>query len=65
MKLTIKKAISTLAIMVSAITIASAQSSDPLPSAEEVVAKMMQFDAQRQSELTGYTAIRHYAAVNK
>src|ERR1700747_916554 len=65
MKLTIKKAISTLAIMVSAITIASAQSRTPLPSAEEVVAKMMQFDAQRQSELTGYTALRHYAAMNK
>jgi hypothetical protein len=25
----------------------------------------MQFDAQRQSQLTGYTAIRHYVAVNK
>jgi len=26
---------------------------------------MMQFDAQRQSELSGYTATRHYGAVNK
>jgi hypothetical protein len=26
---------------------------------------MMQLDAQRQSELTGYTATRHYVAVNK
>jgi outer membrane lipoprotein-sorting protein len=65
MKLILKNAVSTLAIIISAVTIASAQTSDPLPSAEEVVAKMMQFDAQRQSELTGYTATRHYAAVNK
>jgi len=65
MKLNIKKVSSTLAILISAVTIASAQTSDPLPSAEDVVAKMMRFDAQRQSELTGYTAIRHYAAANK
>ena len=65
MKLTIKNAVSMLAIMISAVTIASAQSSDPLPSAEDVITKMMQFDAQRQSELAGYTATRHYAAVNK
>jgi outer membrane lipoprotein-sorting protein len=65
MKLILKNAVSTLAIIISAVTIASAQTSAPLPSAEEVVAKMMQFDAQRQSELTGYTATRHYAAVNK
>ena len=65
MKLTIKNAVSMLAIMISAVTIASAQTSSPLPSAEDVVAKMMQFDAQRQSELPGYTATRHYAAVNK
>jgi hypothetical protein len=65
MKLTIKNAVSMLAIMISAATIASAQTSSPLPSAEDVVTKMMQFDAQRQSELSGYTATRHYGAVNK
>ena len=65
MKLIIKNAFFTLVIMIYAARIASAQTSDPLPSAEDVVAKMMQFDAQRQSELTGYTAIRHYAAMNK
>jgi len=65
MKSIIKNALLTLAILISAITIASAQTSDPLPSAEDVVAKMMQFDAHRQSELTGYTAIRRYTAVNK
>jgi len=65
MKLAIKNVVSMLAIMISAVTIASAQTRSPLPSAEDVVAKMMQFDAQRQSELSGYTATRHYGAVNK
>jgi outer membrane lipoprotein-sorting protein len=65
MKLTIKNAIFTLAIVVSVATIAAAQAREPLPSAEDVVTKMMQFDAQRQSELTGYTATRRYVAVNK
>jgi hypothetical protein len=65
MRLTLQRALSTLAIVLSVTTIASAQTSDPLPSAEDVVKKMMQFDAQRQSQLTGYTAIRRYVAVNK
>ena len=47
------------------VTLASAQASAPLPSAEAVVAKMIQFDAQRQSELAGYTATRRYVVVNK
>ena len=55
----------TLAIVLSALTIASAQTSGPLPPAQDVVAKMMRSDAQRQSEMTGYTATRHYVAVNK
>lgn len=46
-------------------TFASAQAGAPLPAAGDVVAKMVQFDAQRQSELTGYTATRRYVAVNK
>jgi hypothetical protein len=65
MRLTLQLPLFTLAIVLSAATIASAQTGDPLPSAEDVVAKMMQFDAQRQAQLTGYTAIRHYVAVNK
>jgi hypothetical protein len=66
MRLTVRPAFFTLAIVLSAATITSAQiGSDPLPSAEDVVAKMMQFDAQRQSELTGYMATRRYMAVNK
>ena len=65
MRLTWQRPFFILAIVLSAATISSAQTGDPLPSAEDVVAKMMQFDAQRQSQLTGYTAIRHYVAVNK
>jgi hypothetical protein len=65
MKLSIKDVLSTLTIMISAVTITSAQTNVPLPSAEDVVEKMMHFDGQRQSELTGYSAIRRYAAVNK
>ena len=66
MRLRFKTACFTLAIVVSAVTIVSAQTgSDSIPSADDVVAKMMQFDAQRQSALTGYTAMRRYTAVNK
>jgi outer membrane lipoprotein-sorting protein len=64
MKLTIKHAFSSLTFLL-LVTLASAQPNDQLPSAERVVAKMMRFDAQRQSELTGYTATRRYVAVNK
>jgi hypothetical protein len=64
MKLNIKNAFFSLTILL-LVTLASAQASDPLPSAQDVVAKMMLFDAHRQSELTGYTATRRYVAVNK
>jgi outer membrane lipoprotein-sorting protein len=64
MKSTIKNAFSSLMLLVY-VTLASAQSTAPLPSAEDVIAKMMQFDAQRQSQQSGYTATRHYVAVNK
>jgi len=64
MKLTINNALFSLMFVLVA-TLASAQASGPLPSADAVVTKMMQFDAQRQSELTGYAATRRYVAVNK
>jgi hypothetical protein len=65
MKLTLKAATSIVAMAVAMTAGASAQTSDRLPSADDVVTTMMQFDAQRQSELTGYVATRHYVAVNK
>src|SRR5690348_9070169 len=43
---------------------AHAQTHAPLPTTQDVVAKMMEFDAQRSSELTGYTAVRRYVASN-
>jgi hypothetical protein len=64
MKLTIKIAFSTLAIVLSSATSASSQTGDPLPSADDVVAKMLRGDVERRSELTGYTALRRYVAVN-
>jgi len=65
MRVTFQRVFFTLTIGLSAATIASAQSNEPVSSADDVVAKMIQFDAQRQSELTGYTAIRRYVAVNR
>jgi outer membrane lipoprotein-sorting protein len=65
MRLTLQRAFSTLAVVFSVTTIAFAQTGNALPSAEDVVAKMMQFDAQRQAQLAGYTATRHYVAVNQ
>ena len=65
MKSAIQNPLSVLVIVLSAVMVASAQTSIPLPSVNDVVTRMMQFDAQRQSELTGYTATRRYVAVNK
>jgi hypothetical protein len=65
MKLTINYVLSTLAIAVSTVAIGSAQTSAALPTADDVVARMMEFDVQRQAEMVGYTALRHYSAVNK
>ena len=65
MKLTIKTILLTLAIVFSAVASASSQTSDSFPSADDVVAKMLRGDAERRSELTGYTALRHYVAVNQ
>ena len=44
---------------------ALSQSSDSAHSVEEVVANMMRRDAERKAALNGYTAMRHYAAVNR
>ncbi|RZU35548.1 hypothetical protein [Edaphobacter modestus] len=65
MKLTIKTALSTLAIVLSAVTSASSQTGVSLPSADDVVTKMLRADIERRSELAGYTALRRYVAVNQ
>lgn len=46
-------------------TIVTAQTNNALPTAEDVVARMLQQDALRQSQFNGYTVTRHYIAVNK
>lgn len=65
MRPAIKNALSSLTILASSVAVAVAQTGAPLPSADDVIAKMMQFDTQRQSQMMGYTALRHYSAVNK
>ena len=40
------------------------QAVGPLPSVDDVIANMVKFDAERQSGMTGYMAVRHYTAVN-
>jgi len=65
MKSTVKNGFVALLIAISAGPLASAQASSLPPSANAVVAKMMELDAQRQSELAGYAAVRRYVAVNK
>jgi hypothetical protein len=65
MKSAIKNRFFALLIAISAGPLASAQASVPPPSANAVVAKMMELDAQRQLELAGYAAVRRYVAVNK
>jgi hypothetical protein len=65
MKSNIKNFFLAVLIFLSASTVASAQANTQLPSADAVVRKMMELDAQRQSELTGYTAFRRYLAVNQ
>ena len=42
----------------------TAQDSTPLPSASDVVAKMMEHDNQRQAALHGYTGVRRYILEN-
>jgi MucB/RseB N-terminal domain len=67
MKTAVNSVVSRLWIVVSLIVVAGAQAreSDVLPSADYVVARMVQSDVERQTQLAGYTARSHYVAVNK
>ncbi|UWZ85194.1 outer membrane lipoprotein-sorting protein [Occallatibacter riparius] len=64
MRLTIKVAPAIFAIGLCLARVAWSQTPEPLPTADEVVARMMRADDERKSELTGYTALRRYEAVN-
>jgi hypothetical protein len=51
-------------ILFSSATVATS-SAPPLPSADDVVAKIMQHDQERQAALAGYTARRRYVLENQ
>jgi len=65
MKTVLNSALSALLMMFSIATFSFGQTGDALPTAEDVVAKMVQQDAWRRAQLNGYTSTRHYIAVNK
>jgi hypothetical protein len=51
-------------LLLSAMALAAEDSRQQLPSVNEVVAKMIEHDNQRQAALRGYTAIRRYILEN-
>jgi MucB/RseB N-terminal domain len=57
-------AISALVVLLTT-ACAVAQTPNTASTADEIVAKMMQLDAQRLERLNGYTVTRHYVAVNQ
>lgn len=65
MKIAMNSVILTVLAVFSMAGLATAQTGGALPTAEDVVTKMVQQDALRKAKLNGYTAIRHYIAVNK
>jgi outer membrane lipoprotein-sorting protein len=65
MNIAVKTMLSTFLIVLSVDAVGVPQTGDALPTADDVVAKMIQLDSQRHAELKGYTATRHYVAVNK
>jgi len=52
-------------ILVVPVVMAAGESIPALPTADEVVAKMMARDGDRQADLHGYTAIRRYVLENR
>jgi outer membrane lipoprotein-sorting protein len=65
MNIAMKTALSTFLIVLSVGEVAVAQAGYALPTADEVVGKMIRLDDQRHAQLQGYTATRQYVAVNK
>jgi negative regulator of sigma E activity len=53
-----------LSLLLFAMAMAAQNSGQQLPSTDEVVAKMIEHDNQRQAALHGYTAARHYVLEN-
>jgi hypothetical protein len=65
MKIAINALILALSVDLSMAGLATSQTAHVLPTADDVVARMVQLEAQRKAELYGYTATRHYVLVNK
>lgn len=65
MKTFIKVGIKTLATTFFLAGLSSAQGIAPALSTDDVVAKMLEHDAQREVQLSGYKATRHYLVVHK
>lgn len=65
MKIAMHSVILTALAVYSMAGLATAQTGGVLPTAEDIVTKMVQQDALRKAKLNGYTAVRHYIAVNK
>jgi hypothetical protein len=55
----------TISLLFSITGLAVGQTGEALPAADEIVARMVQQDAARKAQLNGYTATRHYVAVNE
>jgi hypothetical protein len=53
-----------LAVALFTVTSGSSQTAGSLPSAVDVVSKMVRNDVEHRSELTGYKAQRRYVAAN-
>src|SRR5258707_13849117 len=60
-----KAAIVLLVSSVSSLPVQAASEAVVIPSASDVVAHLMQRDAERQAALSGYTATRRYTLDNK
>ena len=52
-------------LLISVMAMAAHASAEQLPSADEVVAKMIERDTQRHAALHGYTAVRRYVLENQ
>jgi outer membrane lipoprotein-sorting protein len=65
MKVAMNSAILALLLGFLTTTIVTAQTDDPQATAGAIVERVLEQDALRRAQLNGYTATRHYIAVNK
>ena len=65
MKIAMNAVILTLLLGFLTTAIGTAQTDHPSVTADDIVQRMLQRDALRKAQINGYTATRHYIAVNK